>query len=86
MMFYSETNQNDIPCPICKTLSFCSQDFPGSYLICKECGWEDDNLQYYDPDYEGGANDVSLNQARENYKLYKISDPRKTEHKPNLPS
>ena len=68
---------NDIACPVCKTLSFSSPDFPGSYFICAECGWEDDNLQYYDPGYEGGANDVSLNQARENYKLYKIADPKK---------
>lgn len=68
---------NDIACPVCKTLSFSSLDFPGSYFICAECGWEDDNLQYYDPDYEGGANNVSLNQARENYKLYKIADPQK---------
>jgi hypothetical protein len=75
---------NDIPCPVCEALSFNSQDFPGSYFICEECGWEDDNFQYYDPDYEGGVNDVSLNQARENYKLYKISDPKKASLKPNL--
>lgn len=29
---------------------------------------EDDNIQSFDPNYEGGANDISLNRARENYK------------------
>lgn len=29
--------------------------------------WEDDGVQFRDPDYEGGANDVSLRQAQQNY-------------------
>ena len=35
--------------------------------------WEDDSLQFLDPDYEGGANKVSLNQAKENFRKYNAS-------------
>ena len=35
--------------------------------ICPICGWEDDVIQTVDPDIKGGANIVSLNQARANY-------------------
>lgn len=41
---------------------------PGTFEICLVCYWEDDNVQYDDPDYEGGANGISLNNARENFK------------------
>jgi hypothetical protein len=64
-----------VECPVCQFLAFDKDDFPGSYCICSECGWEDDNLQYLDPNYEGGANNVSLNQAKENFKKYGICDP-----------
>lgn len=45
-----------------------------TYEICPVCYWEDDGLQYNNPDYEGGANHVSLNQAKENFKKYGVSD------------
>jgi hypothetical protein len=67
--------KNLIECPVCAMPVFAPNDFPGSYCICPKCGWEDDNLQYYDPDYEGGANNVSLNQAKENFKKHGIADP-----------
>jgi hypothetical protein len=35
--------------------------------ICPTCGWKDDVIQTIDHDIKGGANIVSLNQARENY-------------------
>ena len=38
------------------------------YEICPVCGWEDDDIQNGDPDFDGGANDMSLNQAKEAYK------------------
>ncbi len=56
-----------VPCPVCEELCFPKDDFPGSYIICKKCGWEDDDLQYYQPDYEGGANELSLNQYKKMY-------------------
>ena len=36
--------------------------------ICHVCGWEDDDIQNDDPDFAGGANDMSLNEAKEAYK------------------
>ncbi len=33
--------------------------------ICEYCGWEADNLQNDDPNYSGGANDMSLNQYKQ---------------------
>ena len=64
-----------VECPVCGNSVFSKAEFPGSYVICPICGWEDDDLQYYEPSYEGGANQVSLNKARENYKKYGSSDP-----------
>ena len=45
----------------------------GNYNICPVCSWEDDIVQLLDPDFEGGANRESLNQARENYKTFEAS-------------
>jgi hypothetical protein len=53
-------------CPCCGYRTLDSE--PGCFDICPVCYWEDDNLQRNDPDYKGGANDISLNEARENYK------------------
>ena len=39
----------------------------GSYEICPICYWEDDSIQSEDPDYEGGANLVSLRQGQRNF-------------------
>jgi hypothetical protein len=33
--------------------------------ICKVCGWQDDPTQNDDPDYDGGANYISLNVAKQ---------------------
>lgn len=53
-------------CPCCgyKTLEI---DTPGSFEICPICYWEDDNVQFDDPNYEGGANETSLYQAQRNF-------------------
>ena len=53
-------------CPCCNYRTL--DDEPGSFDICPVCYWEDDNIQRDDPDYRGGANDISLHEARENYK------------------
>lgn len=47
---------------------------PGTYEICPVCGWEDDFVQFEDPDIEGGANQVSLNVARAYFKAIGASD------------
>lgn len=56
------------PCPCCGQTIFTRHD---SYEICSICNWEDDGLQENHPYYPGGANDMSLNQAREAYKTGK---------------
>jgi hypothetical protein len=57
------------PCPCCGYLTM-GEEPPGTFEICPVCFWEDDNVQFEDPNYAGGANSVSLNQARENFKLF----------------
>ncbi|WMT43561.1 CPCC family cysteine-rich protein [Paenibacillus sp. D2_2] len=53
-------------CPCCgyKTLD---EEPPGTYEICKICFWEDDGVEFDDPDYAGGANEVSLRQGQSNF-------------------
>ena len=46
----------------------------GEYEICDECGWEDDPVQSSDDDYAGGANRLSLNQARNEYNHAHLTD------------
>lgn len=53
-------------CPCCGFFTY-TEEVGGTYFICPVCFWEDDPLQLSDPDYEGGANVVSLNQARKNF-------------------
>ncbi len=63
-------------CPCCNFLTL--EEFPGgTFNICPVCYWEDDNVQLADPDYEGGANRESLNQAKENFKLFGASSKRR---------
>jgi len=50
------------PCPVCGTPDQLS--YERFYEICSVCGWEDDGLQYEEPDYENGANPMSLNRAK----------------------
>ena len=65
------------PCPCCGYLTL-DEAPPGTFDICKVCFWEDDNVQFHDPYYEGGANRVSLNQARANYREHGVSELRFT--------
>jgi len=55
-------------CPCCGY--FTLEDEPGHFDICPVCFWEDDNIQSFDPDYTGGANEISLTEARINYKKF----------------
>lgn len=56
------------PCPCCGRKVITT---PGDYEICKYCGWEDDPAQSQDPDFAGGANELSLNEAKEKLKAEK---------------
>lgn len=48
-------------CPVCEQHDFESED---SFDICPICGWENDGLQASDHNYAGGANSLSVNEAR----------------------
>ena len=52
---------DDLKCPVCGQYQFKER---GMFEICPVCDWEDDDCQMEDPDLAGGANDLSLNQAR----------------------
>lgn len=56
-------------CPCCGYYTFVNKP-AGTDDICKVCFWEDDAIQLADPTYKGGANKVSLVQAKENYKKF----------------
>jgi hypothetical protein len=97
--FASEPTQQEMnlvtgfPCPCCGFLTLSEQP-PGTFSICPVCSWEDDNVQYADPAYEGGANGLSLNQARANFRDFgarcgadrsRVRAPRPDETPDNLP-
>ncbi len=48
----------------------------GKFDICPVCLWEDDPNQAECPDCSGGANSVSLIEAKKNYKLYGACEER----------
>lgn len=60
-------------CPCCKYYTF---DLPvdNTFDICPVCYWADDGVQLYDPSYAGGANSMSLIEARENFKKHQAKD------------
>jgi hypothetical protein len=62
------------PCPCCGYITLTRKP-PGSYEICPVCFWEDDPVQFADPDHSGdGANGVTLVEARRNFKLLGASE------------
>lgn len=63
------------PCPCCRFLTL-EEEPPGTFLICPVCFWEDDTVQFRDQDCPGGANNVSLRQARQNFKEFGVSERR----------
>ncbi|GGG06126.1 MULTISPECIES: CPCC family cysteine-rich protein [Cysteiniphilum] len=60
---------NKYACPCCGFLTY--DDEPnGTFEICPVCFWEDDDTQNKDPKYCGGANKISLEEARQNFVKY----------------
>lgn len=49
-------------CLVCGKFNF---EEDNSLEICEVCGWQDDAIQTENPNYVGGANKVTLNQAKE---------------------
>lgn len=52
----------------CKCCDYETLTPDSMFEICDNCGWEDDGLQNDMPEYKGGANKMSLNEAKEAYK------------------
>ena len=72
-------------CPCCGYLTI-DEEPPGTFEICPVCGWEDDDVQFRNPSYRGGANAVSLEEARANFKRFGASDStRKGRVRPPFP-
>jgi hypothetical protein len=46
----------------CACCGFATLPADSMFEICPLCGWEDDDVQNADPDYAGGANELSLNE------------------------
>jgi hypothetical protein len=53
----------------CRCCGFLTISEHGNYEVCKVCFWEDDPIQAREVDYRGGANEMSLNEAKESFKL-----------------
>jgi hypothetical protein len=68
-------NVNKGKCPCCGYFTL-EELRENSFETCPVCYWENDGVQLDDPNYGGGANTVSLNEARENYKMYGASEKR----------
>ena len=55
-------------CPCCGYYTL-SEKAGGTFEICPVCFWEDDRIQLEHPDLAGGANGISLNEARDQFRL-----------------
>lgn len=67
-----ENDEKGYTCPCCGFLTRSEPDF-GTFEICPICNWGDDDVQFINPDFRGGANEESLNEAKENYKKFGAS-------------
>lgn len=65
---------------VCKCCGCASLDSADEYDICPVCCWEKDRTQESDHEYKGGANGVSLNEARKNYAEFGACEKRFAEN------
>lgn len=74
--YFDEMTDQYVPiphkCPVCGKYEF---EDESCYNICPFCGWEDDGVQLDDPDFDGGANTLSLKQYRKEYRKLVQADP-----------
>lgn len=61
-------------CPCCGFLTLPERP-PGTFFVCPVCYWEDDDLQFGNPELTGGANRVSLVVAKSNFARFGASTP-----------
>ena len=64
-----ENKYRKFPCPCCGYYTL-DDKADNTFQICPVCYWEDDGVQLNDIDYKYGANNVSLREARTNFKKY----------------
>lgn len=57
-------SRGSLLCPVCRKHKF---EEKGKYEICPVCGWEDDPIARKDPSFDGGANGISLEEARKRF-------------------
>ena len=57
--------EEKVRCPVCGQFEFESWN---DMDFCDVCDWCNDAIQNERPDYPGGANKMSLNEARQAYK------------------
>ena len=65
------------PCEVCGYLTFAEAE-RGRFFICPVCFWEDDGFHGDNPDEpcDGPNGDLSLNEARRNYKQFGACEQR----------
>ena len=56
-------------CPVCESYTL---DCYGDYDICTVCNWEDCGYMRDNPDETSGANWLTLNQAKANWKKHGV--------------
>ena len=61
-------------CPCCGFDTLDAEP-PGTFDICRICGWEDDDVQFEDPDFSGGANVLSLRKYQLNWSKSTYNHP-----------
>ena len=66
--YSTEPRNGKYQCACCLNYVF---DELGSYDFCPICGWQDESLQNEYMDYGGGANEMSIRQARAAFKAGK---------------
>lgn len=64
-----KSGDENMKCPVCGKYTF---RYAGDDDTCETCGWINDMVQLHYPDDEGGANHISLREARKQYASGKL--------------
>lgn len=64
-----------LECPVCGKYYFTEEN---SFDVCPICDWENDGVQADDHNYAGGANPLSVNEARIEFFLLRKKNVQKT--------
>ena len=66
-----------IKCPVCNGYEF---EEDNDFDVCEICGWENDGVQFDDPNYRGGANRLSLNEAKAEWGARAVPNIKRVQH------